>query len=43
MTRLTLSRLQVYLEPRDIWIGCYLADRAVYVCVLPCLVIRWSR
>jgi hypothetical protein len=41
--RLGLGRLQVYLEPRDVWVGVYLAEHAVYVCILPCLVARWSR
>ena len=41
--RLYLGRLAVYLEPRDAWIGAYIADGAVYVCPLPFLVIRWNR
>lgn len=41
--RLTLGRLQVYAEPRDWWVGVYVAPAAVYVCPLPCLVLRWSR
>jgi hypothetical protein len=36
-------RLRIYLEPRDAWIGAYIAERAVYVCPLPFLVIRWRR
>ena len=43
MPRLTLGRLQVYLEPRDLWIGAYLAEHALYLCPLPCLVLRWTR
>lgn len=43
MRRLTAGRLQVYVEPRDLWVGVYLAPAAVYVCPLPTLVIRWAR
>lgn len=43
MTRLTIGRLQVYLEPRDLWIGVYVAEDAIYVCPLPLLVFRWTR
>jgi hypothetical protein len=43
--RLTVPRLrlQVYLDPRDVWVGAYIAPVAVYVCPLPCLVLRWAR
>ena len=41
--RLTAGRLQVYIEPRDMWVGAYVAPAAVYVCPLPMLVFRWSR
>ena len=41
--RLTIGRVQLYIEPRDLWIGVYIAPAAVYVCALPMLVIRWSR
>lgn len=41
--RLRLGRLAVYLEPRDLWIGVYVAPAAVYVCPVPLLVLRWSR
>ena len=37
------GRLRVYIERRDAWIGCYVANDAVYVCPLPFVVIRWSR
>jgi hypothetical protein len=37
------SRLQLYVEPRDAWVGVYVAPNAVYVCPLPFLVVRWSR
>lgn len=44
MKRLNLGRrLAVYIEPRDIWVGVYVARGAVYVCPVPCLVFRWRR
>lgn len=36
-------RISVYLEPRDLWLGVYVAPSAVYVCPLPMLVFRWQR
>ena len=41
--RIHLRQLAVYLEPRDWWIGYYRGTSHHYVCVLPCLVIRWNR
>jgi len=43
--RLSLSRgrLAIYLEPRDVWVGVYVAGRHLYVCLLPCVVLRWTR
>jgi len=41
--RWQLGRLAAYLEPRDVWVGVYVAEQAVYVCPLPCVVVRWSR
>lgn len=39
-----VGRVEIYCEPRDLWIGAYVADHgAVYVCPLPMLVIRISR
>lgn len=37
------GRVEVYLEPRDVWVGVYVAPDAVYVCPLPFVVIRISR
>ena len=37
------GRLSVYLEPRDLWVGVYVAEAAVYVCPVPLLVVKWSR
>jgi hypothetical protein len=41
--RLHLGRLSAYIEPRDIWVGVYVAPNAVYVCPLPLLVLKWER
>ena len=38
-----LSRAKVYLDWHDWWVGYYLGKRHHYVCLLPCLVIRWRR
>lgn len=43
MSRLRFGRLSAYIEPRDIWIGVYVAEAAVYVCPLPLLVVKWDR
>jgi len=37
------GRVEIYLDPRDLWIGAYVAKSAVYVCLLPAVVIRVSR
>ena len=37
------KRLRVYLEPRDAWIGVYVAEHSTYVCPLPFVVVRWRR
>jgi hypothetical protein len=41
--RLRLGRWQVYFEPRDLWIGVYVAWRAVYIVLVPTLVVRYAR
>lgn len=38
-----MKRLRIYLYWRDLWVGVYVAEDAVYVCPLPTLVIRWQR
>lgn len=43
MKRLRLGRVALYIEPRDVWVGCYISPDAVYVCPVPCCVIRWTR
>lgn len=39
------TRVQLYLDWRDLWVGVYVAHdgTAVYVCLLPCVVLRWRR
>ena len=40
---LKCGRLSLLFEPRDIWVGVYVAPKAVYVCVVPCLPVKWER
>lgn len=35
--------IKIYIEPRDLWIGVYISPEAVYVCILPMVVIRFWR
>lgn len=37
------GRFSLILEPRDCWIGVFVAPHAVYVVLIPCLPIRWAR
>lgn len=37
------GRLSLLIEPRDIWLGVFIAPHAVYICVIPCLPFRWAR
>lgn len=41
--RLTLGRFATYIEPRDAWVGVFVAPSAVYVLLIPFLVFRWDR
>jgi hypothetical protein len=41
--RLRVGRLSVYIEPRDAWIGVYVARDAIYLLLVPLLVFRWQR
>lgn len=41
--RLFRGRLNIYIEPRDAWIGAYVAEDYVYVCPLPFVVLRFDR
>lgn len=43
MRRLQLGRVQLYIEPRDIWVGVYVGPDAVYVCPLPLVVVKVDR
>lgn len=38
-----MRRLRIYFEPRDLWVGIYVAPNAIYICPVPALVIRWQR
>lgn len=38
-----MTRISVYWEPRDLWVGIYVARDAIYICLLPTLVIRWRK
>lgn len=40
---MTIGRLRIYFEPRDAWIGLYVAPSALYFCPLPFLVVKLSR
>ena len=35
------GRAALYIEPRDLWAGAYVAPTAVYLCPLPAVV--WTR
>jgi hypothetical protein len=41
--RARLGRVQFYIEPRDAWVGVYVAPDAVYVCPLPFVVVKVHR
>ena len=35
--------MSVYVDWHDWWVGWYRGPNHHYVCLLPCLVIRWAR
>lgn len=35
--------LEVHLDTRDLWVGVFVDTNAVYVCPVPCLVLRFRR
>ncbi len=39
----TNRRVEVYVDPRDLWVGLFVAPDAVYVCPLPAVVVRIAR
>ncbi len=41
--RARIGRFQLYVEPRDLWVGVFVGPDAVYICPLPCLVLRMTR
>lgn len=41
--RIRAGRFSLYIEPRDAWIGVFVAPTAVYVLPIPFVVFRWDR
>jgi len=37
------GRLSVRINLRDWWVGVFIAKTHIYVCPLPCVVLRWTR
>jgi len=37
------GRFWIIFEPRDIWLGVFISRRAVFVCLIPCLPVKWDR
>ena len=35
--------IELKWEPRDLWVGVYVGEDAVYICLLPTIVIKISR
>jgi hypothetical protein len=35
--------MRVYIDTADWWVGLYRGPNHYYVCLLPCVVIRWAR
>lgn len=42
-SRPVYPRLVLMWEPRDLWVGCFVARDAIYVALIPVLVFRWRR
>jgi len=42
-TLFRIGRLSLVFEPRDVWVGVFFGPGAVYVCVVPCLPLRWEK
>lgn len=40
---ITIPSVDIYFEPRDLWVGIYYSDDHVYVCPCPTVVFRWKR
>jgi hypothetical protein len=38
-----VARVRVYIDTADWWIGLYRGPNHYYLCLLPCVVIRWER
>lgn len=41
--RLAVGSMSFYIEPRDAWVGLYVAPDALYVCPLPFFVVKIRR
>jgi hypothetical protein len=37
------SRWSIYWEPRDLWIGAFVGERAFYLCLIPTIIVRVRR
>jgi hypothetical protein len=37
------GRVEVYVEPRDLWVGAFVSEDAIYICPIPMMVVRISR
>jgi hypothetical protein len=37
------GRLSLLFEPRDCWILLFVGPEALYLCLVPCLPVRWDR
>lgn len=35
--------MKIYIDKNDWWVGYYRGENSHYVCLLPCVVIRWRR
>jgi hypothetical protein len=38
-----VTRVRLIFEPRDLWVGVYAGPHAVFIALIPCLVLRWDR
>lgn len=37
------GRFWLVFEPRDLWFGVFVSPRAVFVCLVPCVAVKWER
>ncbi len=43
LDRVAAAGMKLIFEPRDLWVGVYLGSEHIYVCPLPCIVLRFPR